>query len=695
MPELLLEVGTEELPATAVHRAYRELADRICSLLVEARVLASDSSPTAMGTPRRLIVSFADVAERQEDSTKEQRGPGMKAAYDEAGNPTPALLGFCRSQGVEPADLRNDGQYVWVTKVLAGTTTLELLKELLPKAIAGITFDKTMRWGAGRLRFARPIRWLLAAFGGALVPFEIEGVSSGLHSFGHRFYAPDRFDANSLDALVKGLRQRKVEPDPIIRERIILEEAASASSGVPDLPSSLVSENVYLTEWPTAIEGGFSKEFLDLPTPVLVTAMAKHEKMFPVRDAEHALTNRFVFIRNAGEDESVRHGCEWVLNARFNDAKFFFDEDRRRTLGEFLDKTSGIVFQEKLGTIRQRCDRLSKLGVYVAPSPVEDEAEVHRSHQAGLYSKADLATGLVSELASLQGIVGGEYARREGFPGPVCWAIETQYDLGQNLPPVGVPGRTAVRLVMADQLDKLAGYLGIGLEPSGSSDPFALRRAASLLIEAAWNWPDRLPPFSETIEEAFAGYRDQGLALDETAAKESLRRLFASRYASMMPGVRHDVLDAALLAENDAEVTNSQSVRFRVNVIQKLADDVAFVQTATRPLNIVNAAAKKGESFERVRPLDVLEPAALQSDSGTALLALVRQNAGAFAEGLAEEDLIRVLRTYPPAINRFFEETMVMADDPNARFARLTLAQAVSQQLLAAGDFSKLVIEAS
>src|SRR5579862_373170 len=452
MPELLLEVGTEELPATAVRRAYTELGARLASALEEAGVLEPGKSPTTMGTPRRSIVSFPELAARQPDTEKEQRGPGLKAAYDAEGKPTQALLGFCRGQGVEVGDLRDDGQYVWVTKKVKGVDTVELLSEILPKAIKALTFDKTMRWGTGRLRFARPIRWILASFGGKLVPFEIEGVATGLQSYGHRFYSPEAFSASSFAELLKGLRERHVEPDPKSRKQRIVEGAVKVAEGAPDLPEGLVDENTFLTEWPTAIEGRFSPDFLELPSSVLVTAMAKHEKMFPVRDAEGKLTNRFVFVRNSGEDGSVRKGCEWVLNARFNDAKFFFEEDRKFKLDEFLAKTEGILFQEKLGTVRQRAERLRALAPLMVPLPGES-GEIGFAETAGLYAKADLATGLVSELASLQGVIGGEYARREGFADPVCWAIASQYDLSKNPKPDCPGGRTAVRLVMADQLD--------------------------------------------------------------------------------------------------------------------------------------------------------------------------------------------------------------------------------------------------
>lgn len=695
MPEFVLELGCEELPASFVRRAYEDLQDELRRRLQEAGILRSPGR--GMGTPRRLIAAFPDLEPRQPDATKEQRGPALKAAYDASGAPTPALLGFCRSQGVDPVDLRRDDQYVWVTRSITGRDTRDLLAEIVPAAIRALAFDKTMRWGASRLRFARPIRWILAAYDGDVVDFEIEGVRAGLASRGHRFYAPEEFTATSFDSLVEQLRARFVEPDPAARRERILVGAAQVAAGAPVLTEALVDENVFLTEWPSALQGEFRSEFDGLPEPVLVTAMAKHEKMFPVRDGQGKLTNHFVFIRNSGEDETVRRGTEWVLNARFNDAKFFFDEDAKHSMDDFLDKTSEIVFQEKLGTVRARADRLSALAAGIAGQTGGDAQEAQFAEQAGLYAKADLATGLVSELASLQGVVGGQYARRQGFPDPVCWAIETQYDLSRNETPDSPSARTAVRLSMADSLDKLAGYLGLGLEPTGSSDPFGQRRAATTLIEAAWSWSGPAPPLVDLLTVALGRYAEQGIGLDPLRATSAFTDLIASRYAALLPDLRHDILDAALLAEIPAEATSPRAVRFRANCLERLANDYAFIQAATRPMNIVASARRKGVEFDETDPLRRLVPASLESQEGLDLFQLLGEIAAPLAAAREAEDLealIRLLKSLESPIHRFFESTMIMADQPEVRYARLTLSHACGLALLTAGDFTKLVVGA-
>lgn len=693
MPDFLLEVGCEELPATFVERALRDLEAGLRVRLEEA-ALAERTQWTRLGTPRRLIVHVAGLKARQEDSVKAMRGPSLKAAFDGDGKPMPALQGFCRSNGVDPANVRDDGQYVWVDKTIEGRDAATLLAEIAPAAIRGLSFDKTMRWGSGRMRFARPIRWILAALDGSLVPFEVEAVASGLQSRGHRFYSPEPFEAGTLPVLLSGLRDRKVEPDPALRRQRIVQGAHAVADGKVDLPEALLDENVHLTEWPTPVAGRFRESFMELPEAVLVTAMAKHEKMFPVRDEAGKLTNQFVFVRNSGEDDTVRQGNEWVLNARFNDAKFFFDEDRKSTMADFLEKTSTIVFQEKLGSVRTRADRLSRLARSLAEQTGANQMEQGLAEEAGRYAKADLATGLVSELASLQGVIGGVYASREGMPSEVAWALGSQYDLSKNEDPGSCSGeRTAIRLIVADQLDKLAGYLGLGLEPTGSSDPFGLRRAATILIEAAWKWHGPLPGYDALFREALEGYRREGQDLDEAGAERALADLFASRYASLMPEVRHDVLEGAMLREYPFELLMPRRVRLRAQMLTETASDTGFVQAATRPLNIVSAARKKGVEYAFDDPLAQTNADALDSEEGRALLALLKEQEDSLFRALRDEDgpaVVAAVRKLEQPIHRFFESTMVMVDEPAVRYARLSLLHACCLQLLHVGDFSKL-----
>jgi len=695
MPELLLEVGCEELPASFVRKSVAQLQTRVRELLAEAGLLgeASGAEDVAFGTPRRMIVSFPYVKERQADETKEMRGPAVKGAFGADGMPTNALLGFCRGQGVDLANIRNDGAYVWVSKHIAGQPAAQLLGEILTKAIRGLTFDKAMRWGSGRQRFARPIRWILASFDGQVIPFEVEGVAAGTESRGHRFYAPAPFTALTAKDLIAGLRDRFVEPDPEVREFMIRDGIANAAEGVPIVEDDLVDENVFLTEWPTAIEGTFPESLLNLPEPVLIIAMAKHERMFPVRSEDGKLTNRFVFIRNSGEDETVRRGSEWVLNARFNDARFFFAQDQKFGMEDFLAQTERIVFQEKLGTVRARADRLVRLAGWIADATGASSEERALAETAAKFAKADLATGLVSELSSLQGAIGAEYAAREGFAPGVVLALATQYDLSK-IPAEDTPEtRTALRLSIVDQLDKLAGYLGSGLEPTGSSDPFGLRRCATVLIEAAWRWNGALPPYDEMLDAALGIYRDAGLTLDAAGAQAAFADVFRARYTSLLPDVRFDILEAAKLPDHPWEVTLPQGVRFRTEVLAQLAGNALLVQTATRPLNLVAAAKKKGLAYAFEDPLRHVTPDALDSDLGHALLELTARQEDAVFRAARERDvagLATLIEGLVEPVNAFLEGTMIMVDEEAVRFARLTLLHAVSLQFLAAGDFTRI-----
>lgn len=675
MPEFLLEVGCEELPASFVEKAYSDLAGALAKEL-EALGL-KNSEPVAMGTPRRLIVSFPDLKPRQEDSSKEQRGPSLSASYGTDGNPTPALLGFCKSQGISPDDLRKDDQYVWVTKHIPGRDTSDVLAEILPKVILGLNFEKSMRWGASKVRFARPIRWVLAAFGSELVSFNVEDVPSALLSQGHRFYAPDAFEAKTLDELTQKLRAALVEPEVEKRKEKILAETHSVAMGTPEISDDLLDENAFLTEWPTAIRGTFPESYLELPEPVLVTAMAKHERMFPIRDAAGKLTNAFVFIRNSGEDDTVRRGCEWVLGARFNDARFFYEQDQKLTLDDFLEKTKDILFQAQLGTVRQRADRLAKLSRRLAEATSATSEEAAWAEEAGLMAKADLATGLVSELSSLQGVIGAEYAAREGKPSTVSHALAFQYKTPQRHL-LTADEKVAGYLILADHLDKLAGYLGLGLEPSGSSDPFGLRKSVTTLIRTAEFWDGNLPPYSQLLGMALDLYKEQGFELDREKATASLGAIFKGRYEALYANYRHDVLNAAIPEDLDGLTTPCWVVE-RFAKVESLRTNALFVQTATRPINIVSAAAKKGIPFGALQEFEL--------DKADAADAKVLCDA-ITTTGHANQEAFLLSLIEP--INSFFDNNMIMAEDETVRYHRLSLANAVANHLLETGDFTKL-----
>ncbi len=662
MPKLLFELGCEEMPASAVDRATQDFLEQVTNRLTEAGLFYGNSR--VLGTPRRIILGIDEIPDRQPDRTEESRGPRAQAAFDSEGNPTKALEGFCRGQGITVDQVTTREDYVWITKSIPGKPTVELLAEILPESLKSLKFDKTMRWGLQKARFVRPIRWILARLDNDLINFNLFDVQSGLTSRGHRFMAPQEFTPISWDNHLTLLRDHFVEPDPIERRNRIITEAKSVASGTPDLPEALVNENVHLNEWPTAHEGTFAEEFLNLPDPVLVTAMAKHERFFPVRDGSGKILNKFISIRNNGTEASVKVGNEWVLNARFNDARFFYNEDQKRTLADFLSDTEQMLFQDQLGTVRQRADRLANLTVEINKALGGTNNEDARN--AGLYAKADLSTGLVSELSSLQGVVGGQYALREGYSPAVAQAIGAQYSLPAEY---SDQTRLGIALLVADQIDKLAGFLGLGMIPKGSSDPFGLRRAAGFTIQATWLTlqPIELAPF---MEFAFAEYKKQNVELDSAQAEAALTELFQSRYVALMPEVDHDIHDAAVASGTWSQLSQPNDYTRRVSELAELKKDSAIIQTYTRPLNILSAArAKEALTQTQINEGDL-------TPEGKALYQAV----------ITKSDL-------KAPIHSFFESTMINDEDPTIRSRNLSLIQLVEVELLKIGDFTKIVIE--
>lgn len=671
MPNLLFELGCEEMPASAVAQAEADLRGEIETRLKESGL--GLSSIRSLATPRRLIIGVEGIAERQSDREEEARGPRAGAAFDAEGNPSKALEGFCRGQGISPADVFTRDDYVWFKKAVAGRAAIAVLAEIIPEAVRALKFEKTMRWGTEKARFVRPIRWILATLDSQVVPFEIFGVAAGAKSFGHRFMSPGSFEPKSWDDHIKLLRENFVEPDSEVRREKIVAGANSASSGIPDLTEDLVDENTYLTEWPTAHEGSFSHEFMNLPEPVLVTAMAKHERFFPVRDQSGKITNKFISIRNNGDENLVRKGNEWVLNARFNDARFFYLEDQKKSLEDFLAATEHMLFQDKLGTVRKRANRLANLTAAVNSALGAPESEATEAKQAGLYAKADLSCGLVSELSSLQGVIGGEYARREGMSERVAIAIAGQYKLPKE---ATEPNRLGIALLMADQLDKLAGFLGLGLVPKGSSDPFGLRRAATLVIQAALLFEEEID-LAPLMNAAFAEYKAQAIDLDKQVADSALADLFIGRYEATMPDVSHDVHGAAVASGEWAMLSGPRRYLRRTMALSEFKSRPEAVQTFTRPLNILSSARQKNQ-----------------------LIGVGSVSHSDFTSGPAKKLYEAVtgltgteIDTLEKPIHEFFETTMVMDEDPKVRAANLGLLLMVEQKLLAVGDFTKLVFE--
>ncbi|MEP6756399.1 MAG: glycine--tRNA ligase subunit beta, partial [Chthonomonadales bacterium] len=480
MPDLLLEVGTEEMPAGAIESALSQLKSAIELGLTAARVPADCVS--VCGTPRRLIVTATELPARQPDLSTQVKGPSKSVAFDASGNPTGAAIGFAKKQGIAVEDLTilstDQGDYVQALVHEVGLPAIEAVSPIITAALKGLSFPKVMRWGNGANRFVRPVRWIVCMIDGKVTDFEFGGVKAGSKSRGHRFLSPDEFELSTGSNFARELYSRHVMIDPEKRREAIVRQsnelAAELGGNIP-WDEGLLDENVWLVEWPTAVLGSFDPEYLELPRPVLVTAMKKHQRYFPIEDAGGNLKPNFIAIRS-GDDANldiVRDGYERVLAARFNDAKYFYSQDLESSLPEMRSQLDRLVFQEKLGNYLQKSNRLLSLANFMATSAGVDVASASRTAEL---CKADLVSRMVIELPALQGVIGREYALKTESP-DVADAILEHYlprFPGDKLPATPV-GRL---LAIADRIDTLVGYVGIGILPTGSSDPFGLRRAA-------------------------------------------------------------------------------------------------------------------------------------------------------------------------------------------------------------------------
>ncbi|MBC8103997.1 MAG: glycine--tRNA ligase subunit beta, partial [Cytophagales bacterium] len=627
----------------------------------------------------------------QADQAVEARGPGVKAAFDASGAPTKAAQGFATKQGIPVEALEVVGEYVVARTNRVGRAAGAVLAEIVPDLLKDVTFGKFMRWGAGNYRFGRPLRRFVALLDTDVVPFTVEGIASGRETVGHRFlFENQTVRIESPETYAAQLRAAFVEPDPAVRRETILRHArarAASVGGTAVLSDALVDENVYLTEWVTGVLGMFDAAYLSLPRPVLETAMKKHQRFFPVEGPQASLLPYFVAIRSGGDAflETVRGGYEGVLASRFNDAKFFFDHDRQTTLAEKTDRTQRIVFQEKLGTLAAKTQRL--VSILGATGLLDWTGDPAAAHRAAHLAKTDLATEIVMELPALQGIMGREFARMDGESATVADALLEQYlprTAGDALPrsPVGTA------LSLSDRVDTLVGYLRfVGAEPKGSSDPFGLKRAAGVIVDLLAR--DRaLPGLNRLLHAATEAYQAQGLT---PAPKQGdLLVLLEARLRALLEerGARYDLVDALLASPWDQVASVVARAELLATEVYT-ANGLATVQAATRVRNILRS---------------VKEPLPTALPPGDSLTTAEEKILLSFLETITPEvenalregdyaDAFAALAALSEPINRFFEGVLVMAEDPAVRQSRLGLLAAADRLYLPLADFSKLILE--
>jgi glycyl-tRNA synthetase beta chain len=687
VPDLLLEIGTEELPPGEIAPALRQLAEGTRAALERLRLAAGAVS--SFGAPRRLAVLVREVADRQAAAERRVRGPAAAAAFDPQGRPTPAAQGFARSQGVavetlEVVEEPGGRRYVVAVRREAGRPAVEVLPAALGEVIRGLSFAKTMRWGAGEMRFARPVRWLVALLGRTVLPLEVAGVRAGRRTYGHRALAPGpRAIARPAD-YARVLRAAGVIVDPTVRRRIVERQAARLARQVaarPLLDPALLDEVVMSVEHPYALRGGFDRAFLALPREVLITVMQHHQKYFALEDARGRLLPSFIAVRDgdAAHVGTVRQGHEWVLAARLADARFFFEEDRRRRLEEFLPALEGVVFLAELGTYGDKTRRLVSLAGTLAAMLGMDGRTTEALARAALLCKADLVTRLVAEFPELQGTVGRIYAELDGEGADVARAI------GEHYRPLGAgdsPPRSALGayLGLIDKMDTLAGALAAGLAPTGSQDPYGLRRAGQGIVDIILML--QAPLSLQTL--AYAALTLYDRAAEETAAAlvEFLRQRL--RVVLIDRGLRYDVVDAALAVSGD-------------DLLAAAARAEALAAAMTRPgFGPLYAACDRAARIVATGDAaPAVDPALFEAPIERRLFEAVRAAQDAVAEAARRRQFAAALDALRPLVepvNRIFDDVLIMAPEARLRANRLALLRAVVAVFRHVADFTKLVV---
>ena len=687
MSEFLLEILAEEIPAGVLSQARSDLLRGLADALAAERI---EGTFFAHSTSRRLVLFSRDLPEVQEDHEVESVGPSVRVAFDADGRPTRAAEGFARGQGVAVEALRvvatPKGEYVSVRKIVEGRFTSEILAEVIPTVVSRMSFPRMMRWGDGRNTWIRPVHSVICLLDGLVVPFSLFGVESGRTTFGHRTLAPGRIVVVGVDDYVARLRASFVEPYAGVPRRTLAEKAEALAaevgcSAVED--SDLLDTLAHLVEWPGLIRGSFETAYLDLPEEILVTAMREHQKVLPTRDATGALAAHFFAVADHTGDPKghIARGNEWVLNARFADARFFWDDDGKLPLEERVPRLARLSFQEKLGDTLRKVERVEALADRLARDlGLADAAP--RVARAARLARADLVTDMVREFPDLQGIVGGLYARRDGESESVWQAIYDHYlpaGADDSLPRADV-GRV---VALADRLDTLAGFFALGLVPTGSRDPYALRRAALAVVRILLEGNLRLD-LPAAIRAARGLHDVAGATPEETAASLHPFLLERVRFVLERRGFRHDEIESVLTTDCP-DVTDAVERVAAVAAVRKLPDFAPLAIAFKRVQNILTQAG--------VTTAGELDPALMSDDSE-------RQLAGDFfqARGILDElvgarryeEALSVMASLGPCLDRFFTDVMVLVDDEAVRRNRLSLLAAMRDQFFRVARLSEI-----
>lgn len=689
--DLLLEIGLEEVPAKFIPPALAQLRELAEKVLQEKRIEFAQIK--TYGTPRRIVLHIESLADKQGDLSKEVRGPAKRAAFDDKGQPTKALLGFAKSQGVDVPDLVvrdiGNGEYIFARVEEKGQEAASILPDILPGLITSLNFPKSMRWADSELRFVRPIKWLLALLGEELVEFSLAGVKSSDFTYGHRFLSQGLLKVkDSADYFTK-MAENFVVIDEKQRKEMIVEQVKATAKfqrGEAILDEDLLEEVNFLVEYPTALFGTFSEEYLAVPQEVLITSMQEHQRYFPVVDGSGKLMPLFITVRNGNSDyiDQVREGNERVLRARLADAKFFFDEDKNIPLMDQVDKLKSLLFQEGMGSMYEKVQRLIALGQTIANLLNGDEKIIKTVERIAFLSKADLVTNMVKEFTELQGVMGREYALVSGEKEEVALGIFEHYlpRFATDILPSSQGGQI---VSIADKMDTLVACFALGLIPTGSQDPYALRRQAygivNTLLEA------ELPLAIDTlVEESLKLIPEENLKLPAQKVKEEVLEFFRQRIKNLLldKGIKYHVVDAVM----EAGFANISSLWVRAQSL------TLFLQKPE--------AENLLAGFTRV---DNLAKKALQGGAQSELFSEEVEKQLYQAYLVVKDEVQKNIqqKDYPMAmtwlakirikVDSFLEETMVMVEDEAVKNNRLALLKDIQSLFLKIANFAQIVRE--
>ena len=679
--DLLFEIGAEEIPAGFMPNILGQLKTLAETKLNDAH-LPFESIAT-YGTPRRLALIVKGLADTSAEISERHKGPSASIAYDADGNPTKAAIGFARGKGLDVADLAVEDGYIYAETKTAGVPAKDIVTDMLPQLITGLNFPKSMHWGNLDTKFVRPVRWLVALLDEDVIPVEFATVKSGNVTRGHRFLGADEITIKNAASYVETLKENFVMVDQDARRELIskqLHDIAASKNASIVWDDDLLEEINYLVEWPTALCGGFEESYLALPDAAIITPMKDHQRYFPLVDQDGKLLPMFLTVRNGSDHsiEVVQAGNERVLRARLDDAKFFFNEDRKKPLIDRQDGLTKIVFQEGLGNLADKTERLLTLGrVFSEECELHEDARVVLERATEL-AKTDLTTGMVTEFTELQGVMGKEYALLDGESPEVAEAIFEQYlpRFAGDVLPQTEAGKV---LSIIDKIDNIVATFSRGLIPTGSQDPYALRRQTigilNILLGSEWNISLR-PIIVESMNllNVPADKQDELLGQVEEFITLRLKNIFLDRE------VPHHVIDL-LLSNNELSVADAEGL-VKALLANRIDENVELVQAFTRMYNLVKDVTYTG-----------VDESLLKEEAERALYEMATKASEASIDAWDKNDydaVVAVPATLVPAINKFFEDVMVMDKDEAIKANRLQLVRFAYSVMAIIGDISAL-----